>query len=296
MGDALKNEVKELKSQLAVMSKNMEQLAGLVGSMMKNQEGQQKQTDRYVLDSPSKKRRLSVTVPNHQISMTKEMPPSPVKSHMIDNNVPRIQPLSVTSLPDASTANDSDLYEEMPLPSAAPFSKEFRKESSLGSIIGSPLEYDEDLLATLLALDDDDSQNLIDKRKTETEVPDTTVSLTPSNSIQVGQVDAKLVEQLRHSLNSLPKNLQELFVERLVSVIADPESFRYQVEAVSALAHAAAKEAKSRINDSSNDTNMEHNNFAGNGNNEDRQSVELATAALGSFLARYGTTLNKPNN
>jgi len=294
--DALKNEVRELKSQLAVMSKNMEQLAGLVGSMMKNQEEQQKQTDRYVLDSASKKRRLSVSLPNHQISMTKGMPPSPVKSHMINNSVPRIQPLSVTSLPDASTANDSDLYEEMPLPSAAPFSKDFRKESSLGSIIGSPLEYDEDLLATLLALDDDDSQNLIDKRKAETEIPDTTVSLPPSNSMQVGQVDAKLVEQLRHSLNSLPKNLQELFVERLVSVIADPESFRYQVEAVSALAHAAAKEAKSRIGNSSNNTNMEDNNFDENGNNQDRQSVELATAALGSFLAQYGATLNKPNN
>lgn len=228
--------------------------------------------------------------------MTKGMPPSPVKSHMITNSVPRIQPLPVTSLPDASTANDSDLYEEMPLPSAAPFSKDFRKESSLGSIIGSPLEYDEDLLATLLALDDDDSQNLIDKRKAETEIPDTTVSLPPSNSMQVGQVDAKLVEQLRHSLNSLPKNLQELFVERLVSVIADPESFRYQVEAVSALAHAAAKEAKSRIGNSSNDTNMEDNNFDENGNNQDRHSVELATAALGSFLAQYGATLNKPNN
>ena len=214
---------------------------------------------------------------------------------MIDNGVQSIRPVSVTSLPDASTANDSDLYEEMPLPNATPFSKEFRKESSLGSIIGSPLEYDEDLLATLLALDDDDSQNLIDKTKAETEIPDTTVSLPPSNSMQGGQVDAKLVEQLRHSLNSLPKKLQELFVERLVNVIADPESFRYQVEAVSALAHAAAKEAKSRI-DSSNVSNMEHNNFAGNSNNEDRQSVELATAALGSFLARYGATLNKPNN
>merc|ERR1711937_927195 len=191
---------------------------------------------------------------------------------------------------------DSDLYEEMPLPSAAPFSKDFRKESSLGSIIGSPLEYDEDLLATLLALDDDDSQNLIDKRKAETEIPDTTVSLPPSNSMQVGQVDAKLVEQLRHSLNSLPKELQELFVERLVNVIADPESFRYQIEAVSALAHAAAKEAESRVNSSSNDTNITQKTFAGNGRNEDQRSVELATAALGSFLARYGTTLNKPNN
>jgi len=297
--EALKNEVKELKSQLATMSKNMEQLAGLVGSMMKNQEEQQKQADSFVIDSASKKRRLSLSVPNHQISMTKAMPPSPVKSHVINSNVQRIHPLPVTSLPDASTANDSDLYTEIPgipLPHASPFSKEFSKESSLGSIIGSPLEYDEDLLATLLALDDDDSQNLIDKRKAETEVPDTTMSLPPSNSLQEGKVDAKLVEQLRHSLKILPKKLQELFVERLVNVIADPESFRYQVEAVSALAHAAAKEAKSRIDGSSNDTHMERNNLAGNSSNEDRQSVELATAALGSFLARYGANLNNPKN
>mmetsp|Transcript_7500 Transcript_7500/g.18429 ORF Transcript_7500/g.18429 Transcript_7500/m.18429 type:complete len:470 (-) Transcript_7500:496-1905(-) len=297
--EALKNEVKELKSQLATMSKNMEQLAGLVGSMVKNQEEQQKQTDRFVRDSAAKRRRLSLSVPNRQISMSKGMPPSPVKSHVINKDVQSVQPLSVTSLPDASTVNDSDLYTDIsgiPLPQASPFSKEFRKESSLGSISGSPLEYDEDLLATLLALDDDDSPNLIDKRKIETELPDTTMSLPPSNSLQEGQVDAKLVEQLRHSLNSLPKELQELFVERLVNVIADPESFRYQIEAVSALAHAAAKEAKSRVNGSSNDTNMTHNTFAGNGRNEDQQSVELATAALGSFLAKYGANLNKLNN
>lgn len=283
--DALKNEVKELKSQLATMSKNMEQLAAMVGSMMKNQEEQQKQANRFVQTPPSKKRRISVTLPNQQMSISKTMPPSPVKSHMIDNSAPSIQPLAVTSLPDASTANDSDLFAEVPgipLPPASPFtSKDFSKDSSLGSLVGSFSEYDEDLLVTLLALDDD-SQNLLDKDKTETEVPDTTMSLPPSKSMQDGQVDAKLVEQLRHSLNNLPKNLQKLFVERLVNVIASPESFQNQVEAVSALAHAAAKEAKSRLESGGNDTDMEHN--------------ELATAALGSFLAKYGANLNNMNN
>lgn len=297
--DALKNEVKELKSQLAAMSKNMEQLTGLVSSMMKNQEEHQKQTDRFVNNSSSKKRRISVSVPNQQVLMTKAMPPSPVKSHVIENNLTRIQPVAVTSLPDASTANNSDLFTEVPeipIPHASPFSKEFSKESSLGSIIGTPLEYDEDLLATLLALDDGDSQNLIEKSKTETEVPDTTISLPPSKSLQDGQVDARLVEQLRHSLNCLPKKLQESFVERLVNVIADPESFRYQVEAVSALAHAAAKEAKSRLERSNIDTDMDDNNLNGKSINENRESVGLATAALGSFLAQYGTRLSKPNN
>lgn len=272
--DALKNEVRELKSQLAVMSKNMEQLAAMVGGMME----QQKQANRYVQTSPSKKRRISVPLPNQQMSVSKAMPPSPVKSHMIDNSASSIQPNSVTSLPDASTANDSDLFAEVPeipLPPAASFtSKDFSKDSSLGSLVGSFSDYDEDLLATLLALDDD-SQNLLDKDKTEPKMPDTTMSLPPSKSMQDGQVDAKLVEQLRHSLKNLPKNLQKLFVERLVNVIASPESFQNQVEAVSALAHAAAKEAKSRLESGDNDTNMEDN--------------ELATAALGSFLAKYGS-------
>jgi hypothetical protein len=295
--ESLKSEVKDLKSQLATMSKNMEQLAAVVGSMMKNQEEQQKQADRF--DSASKKRRISVSDPHQQISISKALLPSPVKSHVIGNIVTSVQPLSVTSLPDASTADDSDLFmedPELPLPPASPFtSKDFSKESSFGSIVGSFSEYDEDLIATLLTLDDD-SENLIEKGKTETEVPDTTMSLPPSKSMEDGEVDAKLVEQLRHSLNNLPKNLQELFVERLVNVIASPESFQNQVEAVSALAHAAAKEAKSRLDSSSNDTNMGHIDFDGNGSNDKRQSVELATAALGSFLARYGANLNKPSN
>ncbi len=269
--DSLKNEVKDLKSKLATMSKNMEQLASLVGGMMKNQEEQQKRANHFAQNPPSKKRRISVSIPD-QMSISKAVPPSPVKS---------MQPLSVTSLPDASTANDSDFYAvpDMHLPPASPFqSKDFSKDSSMASIDGS-LEYDEDLLATLLTLDDD-SETLVDKSKTETEVPDTTMSLPPSKSMQEGrQVDAKLVEQLRESLNNLPKNLQELFVERLVNAIASPESFQKQVEAVSALAQAAAQEANSRTNA----TNM---------GNDNRQSVELATAALGSFLAQYGANHN----
>jgi len=270
--EALKNEVKDLKSQLSTMNKNMERMAALVGTLMKNQEEQQKQANRYVHGSPSKKRRISVSIPSQHMSFSKEVPPSPVKS---------IQPLAVTSLPDASTANDSDFYTkvpEIPLPPATPFeTKDFSKDVSMGSLVGSFSDYDDDLLATLLSLDDDD---VIDKSKKEMEVPDTTMSLPPSKSMQEGQVDSKLVEQLRYSLNNLPKNLQELFVERLVKAIACPESFQKQVEAVTALAHAAAQEAKAR-------TNEQH------GNNDKSRSVELATAALGSFLAGYGASINK---
>jgi len=213
------------------------------------------------------------------------MPPSPVKSHVVKNNS-IIRPLVVTSLPDASTANDSDLFDQSNTaltdapgtPQGSPFTS---KDNSIGSLVGSLSEYDEDLLATLLALDDD-SQNFIEKTKTE--VPDPAMSsLPPSKSMQDEQPDPKLVEQLRQSLNNLPKSLQELFVERLVNVIASPEAFHSQVEAVSALAHVAAQEAKTHID------NMGHDDFR----NNNEQSIQLATAALGSFLARYGALLQR---
>jgi hypothetical protein len=82
----------------------------------------------------------------------------------------------------------------------------------------------------------------------------------------------------------LPKNLQELFVERLVKVIASPETFQNQVEAVSALVSAAAEEAKRRNGESS-------MGFLDVDGADSAQSKELATAVLGSYLARYGAAL-----
>lgn len=294
--DALKSEVNELKNQLSTMTKDMERLASLVGSMMKNQEEQQQQTDRYVVHdsvASSKKRRVS-SVPK----VVGLPPPSPVRSQSIQNGLTFIRPLSVTSLPDASTAIDSDLFDHqqtnntalsaatdanapaIPPRAASSFNS---KEASVGNYLAGSLgDYDEDLLATLLALDDD-SQNTIEKNKTE--VPDSAMSsLPPTKSTQDDQPDPKLVEQLRQSLKNLPKSLQELFVERLINVIACPESFHSQVEAVSRLAHLAAE--KTRIDTKNNDSN----------NNNDEQSVQLATAALGAFLARYGAALQQRND
>ena len=302
--DALKSEVNELKNQLSTMTKDMERLASLVGSMMKNQEEeqqQQQQTDRYVVHdsvASSKKRRVS-SVPKAVVGLP---PPSPVRSQSSQNGLTFIRPLSVTSLPDASTAIDSDLFDHQQtnnntalsaatddasapaIPPRAAASSFISKEASVGNYLAGSLgDYDEDLLATLLALDDD-SQNTIEKNKTE--VPDSAMSsLPPTKSTQDDQPDPKLVEQLRQSLKNLPKSLQELFVERLINVIACPESFHSQVEAVSRLAHLAAE--KTRIDTKNNDSNN---------NNNDEQSVQLATAALGAFLARYGAALQQRND
>lgn len=274
--DALKMEVRDLKTQLYNMTKDMERLAALVGNMMKNQEehSQQKVSEHFTIDPVSKKRRVSA-----QHEMSPPLPPSPVKSQPLVKSASIVpQPFPVTSsLPDASTAKDADLFAEtttdlIEIPDTPARSK-IAKDDSLGSF-GA---YDEDMLATLLALDDD--QTLIECMYEAN--PDTTVSL-PQSASKEGQTieaDPLLVQKLRDSLANLPKNLQELFVERLVNVIASPEAFQNQVEAVSALASAAADEAMKCLQSSGEDSP------------DNEQSVELATAVLGSFLARYGAAL-----
>merc|ERR1712154_487124 len=90
--------------------------------------------------------------------------------------------------------------------------------------------------------------------------------------------DPHLAEKLRESLAKLPKQMQELFVERLVAAIADPESFKKQVDAVTALATEAAEEAQMRMD-------------AQGGQHSEKESLPLATAVLGAFLTKYGSSV-----
>jgi HSF-type DNA-binding len=275
--DALKMEVRDLKTQLVNMTKDMERLAALVGNMMKNQE-EQSQIDvaeHFVQDPVLKKRRI---VPQ-QVAKDPILPSLVKSDPVMSSSLSVPQPFAVTSsLPDPSTAKDADLFAETtadlmeshPIPPKTTITK----DESLASLSS----YDEDLLATLLALDDD--QTLIESIYEAN--PDTTVSLPPSKGAVEGttlETDPILVQKLRESLANLPKSLQVLFVERLGNVIASPEAFQNQVEAVSALASAAAEESKKRLQSTGVDPS------------DNEQSVELATAVLGSFLARYGAAL-----
>jgi hypothetical protein len=259
--DALKCEVRELKEKLASMSSDMEKLAALVGDMMKNQQMQQ---DQFTAEGTSKKRRV--------------MPvPSPVQSTPILPQTDVLKPLPVTSLPDASTARDADLFLMDDVitskidPSFPPPCKVSPRQESVASV-ASLTSNEEEILTSLFA----DVDNLMD------EVPDLPVSLSTSTDAQKSapvEPDPALVKKLRQSLSNLPKNMQELFVERLVATIANPECFNNQVEAVSALASAAAEEAKKRLHGVGDD---------GSWQGTDGKSVALATAVFGAFLAKYG--------
>ena len=99
-----------------------------------------------------------------------------------------------------------------------------------------------------------------------------------------GAIPPELVKKLSESLASLPPSMQELFVERLVAITADPDAFKTHVDAVTALAAAAADEANKR----SNDANVDSSDY----------SVELpvAAATLGAFLTQYSAAMTSAGN
>jgi HSF-type DNA-binding len=270
--DALKAQVKELKFKLANMSNDMEKLAALVGNMMKNQ--QLLQTDQYPQEGSSKKRRVAPAT----------VLPTAVPSATLDDT---FQPMAVTSLPDTSTAMDSDLFvmddDNFKLDHASvPFFPPAEKVESRQESIATLTSTDEDILTSLFALEPSSEEDDIDIVEEDFDLPDVTVSLPTSDYVKkpaYKEPDAELVAKLRESLSNLPKNMQELFVERLVATIAHPEGFKNQVEAVNALASAAAEEAKKHMRDTGVDSSLEKGNAT---------SVAFATAVLGAFLAKYG--------
>ena len=270
--DALKDEVKELKGKIATMSADMEKLASLVGSLVKAKQLQQEQ---FFHDGGSKKRKVTL------------MPP-PVKS--CDLADPLMQPLPITSLPDPSTTHDSEFFfpedptiagRDTSLIQAhfpSPAKSQPRQES-----MASLTSVDEEILTSLFALEPSDDASVT---SFSTNIPDLALSI-PSSHVakgQPGEPEAKLVKRLRDSLATLPKNMQELFVERLVAMISNPELFQNQAKAVSALATAAAEEAKKRLEALGGDPSLDSN---------DEKSVALATAVLGAFLSRYGAALKE---
>jgi len=85
--------------------------------------------------------------------------------------------------------------------------------------------------------------------------------------------DEALMAKLRNAISILPKNLQEMLVDRIVTFMTSPESFKQQVDAISSLAAAAATEATRHV-----------------GNMDNSQSSALASAVLGTWLTKYGAT------
>lgn len=109
--------------------------------------------------------------------------------------------------------------------------------------------------------------------KHDNEVP---ISNSVSNSSN--ELAPALAKKLTDAVANLPESLQATFVERIVERIASPEEYKKHVDAVSVLADAAAIEAQNS-----------HKGQANTENGTDPDEPRIAAAALGAYLAKYGS-------
>jgi len=278
--DALKLEVKELKSRMAGMASDIDRLTSLVKDMM---------TPDNMIAKPqqdSKKRKL-VQIPVPVSIQSSSVPIKPVAP---------IVPLHVGSSYESATELDSDLFVEEsmgiePLPKYVPGSlSSFKNQGQIERYesVGTVTSIDEDLLEMF---QDEVNNELGFDQDTLIPLPDVASSMDKpvQDTVQTpatGQPDAALVKKLHDSLNSLPSAMQQLFVERLVATVSEPDAFDSHIEAIKSLATTAAEEAKKRAIQAQKDQNEESKIT-------EQVALPLAAATLGAFLAQYSAAVQQ---
>lgn len=241
---------------MAAMNQEMEKMATLMASVMQNQQLNRPQQMPDLM--ANKKRRMN------SVDNLLQDPCMPInvgsdllkKSGSMELN--SIMPLGMN--------------QKSSLGSLSGFGRQNASTTSFNSIDGQ-------ILSSLFALESSDDVSTIREVKPQVQqnfqFPKR--SAPSSNS---GEPDEDLIKKLRNAISVLPKNLQEMFVERIVTFMTNPESFKQQVDAVSSLAAAAAAEATKHVGSNAIDAN---------------QSSALASAVLGAWLAKYGAVGNNGN-
>ncbi|CAB9498869.1 Heat stress transcription factor [Seminavis robusta] len=254
--EALKKEVDDLKATVVTMNQEMEKMAALVATVLQQQ--QKRHTPPMAPSADHNKRRRMnpeeygfVTRPLNTVSsgLTALQKAASVERDLFGGNV-TFNPISLDSKSSSSRGN-----------------------LGLNPSIPSFTSTDEQILGSLFALESTDNVRTI-REPTRKPQQNFQFPVTRRGSdTDPGAPDDALMKKLRTSIAVLPKNLQEMFVDRIVTFMTNPESFRRQVDAVSALANAAAIEATKHVG--SNDLSAEQSNV-------------LGSAVLGAGLAKYG--------
>lgn len=265
--DILKGEIKNLKTKMATMSREMERMANLVANVMQNQHLQNKAASLHTAaqssaEPPSKKRKYAPPPP-----------PSPLPLTIPSNTTSSVD---IEQLDDISV--DLDIFVPPPKVGPTPFG------GSRAASGASFTSTDEEILSSLFALDSADNVDAMKQKNTmmqDYRFPEKPSAADKSTEAGTGNdPDPVQMAKLKNALSALPKNLQQMFVDRIVAFVVDPVSFKKQVDAVSALAVAAAAEAKARVAASSADPT---------------EVNELASAILGAWLTRYRSTAARDN-
>jgi hypothetical protein len=161
----------------------------------------------------------------------------------------------------------SNYFEPMALPEMGNGSDQVKAEHSLIEPI--PLNgQEEHMIANMFSSGGSDSLDVFGNFAGGTIAPINSDSETTEK-----MADPELSERLREALGSLPKDMQDLMVERMVSIVCDPAVVQAQIDAVLSLATSAATDASMRL--------------SGTGiSPKDRQSIALATSILSAYIEK----------
>ena len=309
--DALKNEVTDLKQRMSEMQGEMNKVTALMQQMMIAQQKQEKQQQQhqqqlkeqqvpqlahhqydndhdmngiqYVPSQPQQKplsgqKRIKLE-PEYQINPPIQTP-SQLALPIIDN----MHPLPDISIPERPSMIGAErAFSQTSIASFDP--------KDLDDILGTPggsIDLDSSMssmpfLASGVQSHDTDDTLPNDMNAlaiAPTIGTNSTSQATPAkpSTAQVGQtnqtildVNQNLRQQFQYALSCLPIEMQRLFVERLISMVSNPEATQNHIEAVGALASAAARV----------DENVDSKNSNGD------MPLQLAVATLGAFLTQY---------
>lgn len=252
--ETLKAEIRDLKDNLATVYGDVEKLKALVGSMLKNQ-----QLNQMNAFSPeSKKRKVMYDdTPYPIMSLSKDAvpEPNPLAPYSIASNHHNNSAETVSGVLDLSQNHTAAAAAAAPpAPEAAAPMAAFTPQ-------------DEEILTSLFSLDPAEGVEVLGS--SDVSKPDT-------------NVDPALVEKVRQSLGNLPKDMQSLFVDRIVDTIGNPQAMEQQVSAMTSLAASAADEAQRRL-------------IAAGRSANDKHCARLASAVLGAYLTRYSAQEQQQN-
>lgn len=266
--EALKMEVRELKSNLAWVTDDLIKLKALVSTLLKNQQIQQ--ANEFLSDelpeTTYKKRKIAdVADPLPILSGSSDLKPGPIVESSLE---------AVPVIPTGfSTTTDIDfdyLDQKLAMPPPPPPERFVERDQSTATTAS----LDQDVLASIFALDPSDELSVFDGRSPSTLTSNDFLDLDTSASLKDDVVDAELVDKVRDALAMLPPEMRVMFVDRLTTVIGNPDGFAKQVDAVTQIAAAAASEAQRRLV------------VAGHSPN-DKHMLPLASAVLGAYMQRY---------
>ena len=311
--NALKDEVTSLKQQLSDMQGAMDEVTTLMKQMMMTQQQQQQsqrtppqpqsQQQQMVHHQPHQKQPqsyYSVDDNDHHMDGVQYVPSQPQQKSLSGQKriklepeyhiTPPIENPSQMVLPLLDTIGSLSHISPPERPSMGV--ERSLSQTSIGSF--DPKDLD-DLLGTpgdTIDLDNSFSDdNMISTDTNQLALSTFTGSSSQggantSSTGQVGQrsetileMNPNLRQQFQYALSCLPLEMQRLFVERLISMVSNPETMQNHIEAVNALASAAARVDGVDKNEGSGD-----------------MPLQLAVATLGAFLTQYAKAKKSGSN